>query len=316
MRWLGLVSVMLVVACGPMIPMSTDDGSSSGDEPSTGAPPPPSSTSAATSTSTSTGLPPGTTSTATGTTAAEADSSDEGVVFLIEPDGGGINCLCCDVFAQDCPDGEKCNPWANDGGDDWNGTRCSPIEREPGASGDPCTVVSSAASGVDSCDLGSLCWAVDPDTMQGTCTPLCEGSEANPMCPPGTDCLIANDGVLALCLPTCDPLAPAACGPGHACLPSEHAFACVWTGAGESAAAGEACAELYDCQPGLMCRSSASVGPPCDAGEDRCCTPYCDLTAPDPTAGCLDPGQACTSWWGEEPLPIGLEHVGLCVLPA
>ncbi|MEX1364969.1 MAG: hypothetical protein AB1Z98_17710, partial [Nannocystaceae bacterium] len=30
----------------------------------------------------------------------------------------------CSLFAQDCPDGEKCMPWANDGGDAWNATIC------------------------------------------------------------------------------------------------------------------------------------------------------------------------------------------------
>ncbi len=40
------------------------------------------------------------------------------------------------IWAQDCPEGEKCMPWANDGGGSWNATRCSPLDPNPSAVGD------------------------------------------------------------------------------------------------------------------------------------------------------------------------------------
>ena len=35
----------------------------------------------------------------------------------------------CDPYAQDCADGERCVPFANDSSGVWNSTRCSPIWR-------------------------------------------------------------------------------------------------------------------------------------------------------------------------------------------
>ena len=46
----------------------------------------------------------------------------------------------CDLWEQDCPEGEKCNPWANDGGASWNALRCVPIDPNPDGVGEPCTV--------------------------------------------------------------------------------------------------------------------------------------------------------------------------------
>ena len=39
--------------------------------------------------------------------------------FFCPPDGGD-EFFECDLFAQDCPAGEKCMPWANDGTEVWN----------------------------------------------------------------------------------------------------------------------------------------------------------------------------------------------------
>lgn len=206
-------------------------------------------------------------------------------------------------------------PWAADGTDVWNSTRCSPIEDEPGQIGDECSVEGSGVSGIDSCDIGAMCWNVDPETNMGTCIGMCVGDESNPICDDtSTDCLIANDGVLALCLPSCDPLLDS-CGPGRACIASVHTFVCAPSRDG--AQSGEPCVleQLpYDCAPGLACAPSARVGPPCDEAEPGCCTSYCDLSQPDPAAPC-GLGQVCEPWWGMEPAPGGLESLGACVLP-
>ncbi|MEM9458307.1 MAG: ribulose phosphate epimerase [Myxococcota bacterium] len=251
--------------------------------------------------------------TSTAATFGDPDSSGDGITFIIDPDGGSLCFLCCDTWAQDCPEGEKCVAWANDGDDDWNSTRCSSVPDSPGQPGDPCTVEDFAASGRDDCDLGLMCWNVDPTTLEGTCVALCTGDESNPSCDdPGDGCLLANDGVLNLCLPLCDPLADD-CGAGQVCVASADLFACVATTSGLGSAAGGPCEYLYDCQPGLSCESSALVGAPCDLGRAGCCTPYCDLSAPDPVADCIDPGQACVAWGGTAPPPD--ESLGVCLDP-
>ena len=304
-----LTVLLLGLGCGPTLPSDSGSGSGSGDGSGTTTLDPDSGSSATTvpSTSTSTtGVPPSTTS----DTGIDPDGSSEGFVFIMEPDGGGI-CGCCDPFAQDCPSGEKCVAWDPSGGNRWDSTRCSSIPRNPGHPSDPCSVINGPDSGLDDCDLGSMCWGVDPETLEGTCVATCSGAEDDPVCPPTTDCVISNSGVLLLCLPTCDPLA-SACASDEACVPSEHAFACMSSTYGAGAGPGQACDQVYDCQPGLLCRSVLDVGPPCDPGDLRCCTPYCDLSVPDPTAGCLDPAQACTSWWGARVPPAGYEDVGFC----
>jgi len=141
------------------------------------------------------------------------------------PDGTLAHCTICDVWTQDCPSGEKCIAWASDGGT-WNATRCSGIVRDPGAIGDPCTVEGSAFSGIDDCDIGAMCFHVDPETNEGTCLGLCIGSAEDPICDPGTTCTIRNDGVLTLCLPTCNPLLDD-CDEGHVCGSDESDFWCV-----------------------------------------------------------------------------------------
>ena len=54
---------------------------------------------------------------------------EEGVIFIL-PDDGGTGVFECDLWGQDCPDGEKCMPWASNGGT-WNATRCSPVVDSP-----------------------------------------------------------------------------------------------------------------------------------------------------------------------------------------
>lgn len=135
----------------------------------------------------------------------------------------------CDLFFQSCPEGEKCMPWANDGGTQWSATRCSPLADGPGQVGDPCTVEGSQYSGIDDCDLGSMCWNVDAATSTGTCVALCDSNQCQPelFCEdPGTACAIVDDGVVPVCLPMCDPLAPD-CVPGYGCQETANGFFCI-----------------------------------------------------------------------------------------
>jgi len=240
--------------------------------------------------------------------------SETGMMFLLEPDGGGV-AFECDLFAQVCPEGEKCMPWGNDGGT-WNATRCSPIDDNPGQPGDECSVEGGAASGIDTCDLGSMCWDVDPKTNMGICIAMCSGDESNPICEdPDTTCSIANDGAIVLCLPSCDPIVQD-CAEGQACYPVADDWVCGPDASGEMGGYGDACEFINVCDPGLMCLD-ASATPGC-VGAGGCCTEVCDLSDPTGDAQCTGApeGQTCTPWYEEGTAPPGYEEVGACTLPA
>jgi hypothetical protein len=244
----------------------------------------------------------------------ETTGSVTTVGFIQDPDGGGVS-IECDIWAQDCPEGEKCMPWANDGGSSWNAMRCSPLDPAPAQPGDECTVEGSGVSGIDNCEVSSMCWDVDPETNMGTCAAFCMGSEANPVCEdPNTSCVIANEGVLILCLPNCDPLLQD-CAEGQACYPIDDGFACAPDASGEMGLFGEPCEFINVCDPGLFCANADAV-PDC-AGSSGCCSSFCDLT--DPMAGMNCPGAAggqdCVAWYEEGQAPPGFEDVGACAIP-
>lgn len=234
-------------------------------------------------------------------------------LFICEPDGGGM-AIECNIWEQDCPKDQKCMPWANDGSYSWNATKCVPLDPTPGDLGDPCTVEDSPVSGIDDCKLGAICWDVDLDTNTGECFGLCQGSEANPTCEfDDATCVISGSGVLALCLPFCDPLLQD-CDEGEACYPVVDSFRCEPDQSGDEGAYGDACDFLNVCDPGLFCANPEYV-PGCDG--NGCCTPFCDISDPNATAGC--PGaadaQECVAWYEEGQAPPGHEYVGGCLVP-
>lgn len=122
----------------------------------------------------------------------------------------------CDIWEDDCSDGEKCAAWANDGGDVWNATKCVPVDQEPDTVGDPCTVEGSFVSGVDSCEEGSICFDVNPETNEGTCVGYCGGGPDDPMCGVG-ECAMFDPLVLNVCLELCDPKTAEECLNGETC---------------------------------------------------------------------------------------------------
>jgi hypothetical protein len=250
-------------------------------------------------------------------TAGESGAADEsgGFGFINEQDGGGVS-IECSVWDQDCPDGQKCMPWANDGGSSWNATKCTPRDPNPAQPGDACTVEGSGISGIDNCDVASMCWDVDGETNTGICVAFCTGAEANPVCDdPQTSCSIANEGVLILCLPTCDPLAQD-CQDGQACYGIDDAYVCAPDASGEMGAYGDPCEFLNACDPGLECLNADGV-PGCQ-GALGCCSPFCDLDDPEAGANCpgADGGQECTPAFEEGQAPPGYEAVGYCFIPA
>jgi hypothetical protein len=233
------------------------------------------------------------------------DEAQGGGGFIADPDGGAPD--ECDTFAQNCPGGEKCMPWADDGGNSWNATRCSPIADDPGAIGDPCTVEGSAVSGIDDCELGAMCFGVDGDTQMGHCIEQCSCNEVTPVCnTPNTSCVITNQGVLALCLPVCNPLDPEACESGSGCFGAGDLFHCAPDASGAGGAPGDECSFLNACDPGSFCASPASV-PGC-AGSVGCCSSLCPLSG---VADCLD-GQNCVAWFGDGAPDACLGEVGAC----
>jgi hypothetical protein len=206
-------------------------------------------------------------------------------------------------------------PWANDGGSAWNAARCSPLDPNPAQVGDECTVEGSGVSGIDNCDLASMCWDVDGETNMGTCVAFCMGSEANPICDdPETNCVIANEGTLILCLPSCDPLLQD-CAEGQACYPIVDAFACAPDASLELGAYGDVCAYINACDMGLLCGNPEFTP---DCGGEGCCTPFCDVTNPDASAACPGAagGQECVAWYEEGQAPPGFDDVGFCAIPA
>jgi hypothetical protein len=233
-------------------------------------------------------------------------------VFIAEPDSGGPD-YGCDPWTQNCPPGQKCMPWANDGGTSWNATRCTALAPDPVGVGEPCNVVDSRVSGVDDCEAGAMCWNVDPQTDVGTCVAMCIGSEGDADCAdPCSTCIQSGSGVLNLCLCACDPLAQD-CGQGRACYPLRDSYICAPDAGGDEGAPGEPCEFLNVCDPGSYCAPAAMV-PACE-GANGCCTRFCDVADPD---ACADepPGVECIPLDSPRLPSCVPPNIGGCLLPS
>lgn len=214
----------------------------------------------------------------------------------------------CSIWEEDCPRGEKCMPYANDGGNAWNDVRCVPIAPDAHAPGQTCMVEGDGATGIDDCALHSMCLYVDPSTGMGTCVAFCVGDANNPVCDdPEIDCHITANSVLLLCLPLCDPFAQD-CSEGRGCYPSSllDGFSCAPDASGDQGATGDPCVAVNECDPGSTCLDADAV-PGC--ASLRCCSPFCDLSEPD--APCPT-GQSCEPWYAQGSAPPGYEDVGVC----
>ena len=76
-----------------------------------------------------------------------SSSADTAADFFVEPDFGPT--VACDIYADTCPDNEKCTPYASDGGIRPDATKCIPLAEFPGGDESPCTVQEWVASGLD-----------------------------------------------------------------------------------------------------------------------------------------------------------------------
>ena len=266
---------------------------------------------------------PSTSSGSTGTASASTTAPAPDLPTGCEPERYGE----CDPWCQDCPEGQKCLAWVDDGGDMWNATRCSPVAPDPQAPGQPCTTPEGPDAGLDNCEKGAMCWEVDLNTNNGTCSALCTGSPDSPQCPPYQSCLIASDGFLNLCRPWCNPLVPADCWKGSVCLltdvdligppgdappfdPDMVAFKCTLKASGP-VPQGTPCQFANVCDPGLACVNATRV-PNCDPDAlPGCCARWCDLAQPD----CPEGGTCQPVLQPAPDLPQELANLGLCLLP-
>jgi len=237
------------------------------------------------------------------TTDSDSDSDDP---FLVMPDT--MTVAECSTYEEGCPEGQKCMPYANDGGSSWNALKCVDVTGENGH-GDPCLVEGSGVSGNDDCELHAMCWDVDPMTNEGTCVAFCDGNSESPTCEPGdTTCVIANEGNLNLCLPNCNPLIQD-CPEGQACYPINGGTTCAPISVPpEEGLEGAPCEFVNACQKGLMCLDSSLYPGGCD-GAGGCCSGLCDLSAPD----CTVPMTECIPIF-ENPSPEQMDY-GVCAVP-
>lgn len=296
-RMFGVSLVLLFcVACGPprFTATASDGGESESDSESdatTREEPANPSTSSNADTSTSE------------TDTSDSDTNETNLSFVPVSEMGGCE---CDPFAQDCPDGEKCVPYASTG-DSWDANKCVPVTGDQ-ATDEPC-VYGSVIEATDDCDATGMCWDVmDVDgEWVGVCTAFCTGTADMPECPEGSQCLYGN-GPIYLCIYTCDPLVQD-CNEGLACYWANNDFNCIFTT--QDIPVGEPCGFINDCALGNNCISADSL-PSC-AGS-ACCSPFCDLELGDQPCDVL-PGTACVPFFEQNMAPPGYENVGVCVLP-
>jgi len=290
------VGTLLLVSCPPPGGLSGTSATTSGSLSS-------STTSMMTTTSAASSASSGeaTLTTEAGSTMTTASSTGCGFLGC-----GDVGEQSCDQWAQDCPEGQKCMPYADDMGSNWNALKCTSVDPRPDAVGEPCTVTESQLSGIDSCELGALCWNVDPQTLTGYCIALCSGSVREPSCPEGSSCNVLGEGIVTFCLLDCSPL-DQNCPDGYLCTAlNGNRFGCSLDVSGEAGFYGDPCDFAGQCDPGLVCRSGEEV-PGCMS--DWCCTPLCDISQPNT---CPGEKQSCIPWFDEGDAPAGQNDVGVC----
>jgi hypothetical protein len=226
------------------------------------------------------------------------DVPSEGGSFYASPglDLGGA--LECDPWFQDCPDGEKCVPYASTGGN-FDANKCVPILGD-GQPGEACTYA-GVGEATDDCDATSVCSNVEliDGELVGTCTAFCTGTPDQPECSDGSSCLIANDGSFTVCLHSCDALEQD-CEDGFGCVWGGDDFVCL---PAPDEQPEQACT-AGECPAGSVCVLS-SLAPTCD--DSACCTAFCSLSEPS----CVAPASECVPFF-DGPPPAGHEDIGIC----
>lgn len=203
----------------------------------------------------------------------------------------------CNPYAPDCPEGQKCSAWSEDGG-----TRCIPLSAQTVGEDEVCWTYSVANGDyLDNCDEGLFCDSrlIDPeDAGSGLCVAQCTCSPADRVCGDGAWCF-GNPTYpgIALCFSVdgCNPL-KADCDEARACYPilrvNDYAFHCRAPGVlppGSPCPEGVNCDENSICSNNV-CRRVCDLEDPaaCEAGEN--CVTYVP-----PGEQALEPFDACTA---------------------
>jgi len=250
-----------------------------------------------------------TSSTAPAETGSEGGMESETMSFIKPKDI--IDVAMCNPFTQDCMEGQKCQPYADDGGGSWNNNKCVPITGD-GVEGDACFAEGGGVAGLDDCAEGFFCWDTDAEN-NGFCVQLCTGSAEAGVCENiDKTCAVYNEGTLPLCLDQCDPLLQD-CDPSDVCIPNPTGvgFLCVLDASGDEGQEFDPCMYANACDPGLWCADVTSANE-CDPNAQGCCVPFCDITEmPNP---CTGMGQMCVTIYDGEPDP-DQPNVGFCSIP-
>lgn len=243
----------------------------------------------------------------------DTDAEDEGTTTQTSntfvPEVDGLNTNTCDPGLQDCPEGEKCTGYVVQPGYCCvDANKCVPVTGDKQL-GDPCIRTEDN----DDCDAGLFCMTVTSgSTGDGVCLAFCDVATQD--CGedglPDATCIAFNDGTLPLCQDSCDPITQDCAGSLGCYGVGNQGFVCSVPGFEDGAGNdGDECFTIQSCKPGLGCTNADVLS---DCAAARCCSPYCDLSDPDP---CVQP-EECVPYYEQGTAPPGYENVGICAVPA
>lgn len=164
----------------------------------------------------------------------------------------------------------------------------------------------------DDCTHHRICWATDANGKAGICIDFCDLGLG--CAQEGEVCSVASEGLLPLCLPSCDPLAQD-CAAGWGCYPDPgDRWVCDVDRSGATGAHGDPCECINCCDAGLACLSGPLVDAEGCGGEDGaagCCAVICDV---EQASVCPSEAERCKAYYPEDAVMVGLEDVGTCRL--
>ncbi len=249
-----------------------------------------------------------TTSATTGTATGDPQTPTTGAT--IAADLGGSD-LACDVWHQDCPEGQKCIPWPLTGDDAFSEARCVPLAAELSEFSCLDAMADLAPPGaIDNCEEGALCWKLDNlNIIPNACVPQCTGSPDDPQCPPDMSCHVRDDQ-LALCEALrCEPERNPQCLEGRVCgFDGEGDFQCFPAHSGPNPWPA-VCAGPSDCTVGALCAPAELAPADCPLPGMHCCLQVCSVMFDD----CNVLEMICVPFFPEGTAPAGHEDVGVCV---
>lgn len=235
-------------------------------------------------------------------------------------DMGSVGGAMCSLLKQDCNDGEKCVPFNENGGIFPDGVKCVPEVPNADDIGAECVVMGGFGAGEDSCAAGSICLDLDDDGF-ATCIEFCQGeTPEQAFCnDPDYTCVELFEPIVPVCFRKCDPLVQD-CPDGEGCfmdapMLGAEGFVCMPLVENLSSGGGvygEGCIAMSNCAPGNSCVFAENV-PGCQGVY--CCTPWCDLSKPDPCPE-FEETMSCIPWYPQGEAPPNYENVGICgILP-